>query len=126
MSDEPAAQTTSDIQPVGKPWLAPALGGVIVLSVLSAGMPLMDAPWLIGDEHVFIANNSDVTGQGRTEPFSQRLLGIFTKPHEDLYQPIPILTYAIEWQVSGGKPLVTRRTAIETTGSTRFLIHCPV
>ncbi len=112
MNEEATALATSDIPPTGKPWLAPALGGVIVVSVLSAGTPLMNAPWLLGDEHVFIVNNSDVTGQGRTERFSQRLLGIFANVHEDLYQPIPILTYAIEWRISAGDPLVTRRTDV--------------
>lgn len=92
--------------------LALALAVVIVLAVVSAGTPLMDAPWLIGDEHIFIVNNSDVNGQGRPEPLLERLLGIFTNVHEDLYQPIPILTYALEWQASAGNPLVTRRTDV--------------
>ena len=95
-----------------KGWIALALAAVIVLAVVSAGMPLMDAPWLLGDEHVFIVNNTDINGRGRTEPLLERWLGIFTSVHEDLYQPLPILSYAIEWRFSQGDPLVTRRNDV--------------
>ena len=73
---------------------------LVALTFYSGGRRL-DAPWIQGDEHMFIVHNPDVTGEGRAEPFWQRCLGIFTHVHHDLYQPIPVLTYALEWRVWG-------------------------
>jgi len=77
------------------------LGLVLAALAVYAGLPALDAPWIQGDEYVFIASNPDVTGEGRDEPTLTRWLGIFDHAHEDLYQPITILSYAIEWSLWG-------------------------
>lgn len=77
------------------------LAVLLVALTVTVGSPALDAPWILGDEHAFIVNNSDVTGADRSEPLVQRWLTIFLHTHEDLYQPIPILTYAIEWWLWG-------------------------
>ena len=86
------------------------LAAAIVLAVLVAGLPLVNAPWLPGDEHIFIVNNSAVTGAGLTpDTLGQRLALIFQfPPDEDLYQPLPILTYALQWTLTGSSALFFR------------------
>jgi tetratricopeptide (TPR) repeat protein len=88
-------------------WWRPALGLLLALVVIVAGTPRLDAPWIQGDEFVFIVNNEDVSGNANL-PWPDRIVGIFSHAHEDLYQPIPILTYAVEWSLSGGNALYTR------------------
>jgi tetratricopeptide (TPR) repeat protein len=75
------------------------LAALLVLLVCIAGLPAVDAPWLQGDEHIFIVNNPEVTGAGLSNPsLVNRLRLIFRLPPvEDLYQPLPILTYAVQW-----------------------------
>jgi tetratricopeptide (TPR) repeat protein len=80
------------------PWL---LGIVLVAAVVWVGSPALDAPWIQGDERIFIANNPDVTDWGRSEPTGFRPIDIFLHKHEDLYQPFTILTYALQWAVGG-------------------------
>lgn len=76
------------------------LGVAIVAAVYGIGGEQLDAPWIQGDEQIFIAQNADVTGaDGR--PLAARVFGLFGKLHEDLYQPIPIATYALEWALWG-------------------------
>ena len=75
-------------------WL---LGLALVAAVILVGSPALDAPWIQGDERIFIANNPDVTGLGVSEPTGFRGIDIFLHPHEDLYQPITILSYAVQW-----------------------------
>ena len=77
------------------------LGLVMAAAVIAAGRPALDAPWIQGDEYLFILDNPDVTGAGRSEPNWQRWLNIFGHVHEDLYQPVPIFTYAVEWALWG-------------------------
>ncbi len=88
-------------------WRRPALGLLLVLAVVVAGSPRLDAPWIQGDEFVFIVNNELISGEPDM-PWPARIVGIFAAPHEDLYQPIPILTYAVEWHLSEGNPLYMR------------------
>ncbi|MBN2448470.1 MAG: hypothetical protein JXO22_17215 [Phycisphaerae bacterium] len=78
-----------------------ALGVVLVALVFVSGQPSLNAPWIQGDEYYFIVNNSDVTGAGRSEPLLVRCLSIFNHKHRDLYQPVPILSYALEWRLWG-------------------------
>jgi len=80
------------------PW---SLGLLLVGALLWVGSPALDASWIQGDEHIFIVRNPDVTGAEGSEPTGLRWLDIFLHPHEDLYQPITILTYAIEWSLWG-------------------------
>ena len=78
-----------------------ALAVVLVVAAYVAGSPSLDAPWIVGDEYLFIADNSDVTGAGRREPMLWRCVQIFGHVHGDLYQPVPIFTYALEWTLWG-------------------------
>ena len=91
-----------------------ALGIALLVAVFVAGSPGLDSPWIQGDEYIFIAANPDVNPQVPGVPADRglgaRLAAIATKVHDDLYQPVPILTYAIEWSLTGGSPLSFRRT----------------
>ena len=79
-------------------WIA-ALAFPVILLFLS--LPTQDSGWLQGDERIFIANNFDVTGDaGEASPWP-RWGAILTHVHEDLYQPLPILSYAVEWWLWG-------------------------
>ncbi len=82
---------------------------VIVVAVLIAGSRGLDAPWIQGDEHIFIVNNPDVSGSGPTQPTGIRWIDIFFHTHEDLYQPITILSYAIEWRLWGADRVARMR-----------------
>ncbi|MCG3127159.1 MAG: hypothetical protein CHACPFDD_02017 [Phycisphaerae bacterium] len=84
--------------------LRAGLAVALLALVFISGAPSLDARWIQGDEQIFIVANSDVTGAGRAEPLVTRLVGIFAKRHEDLYQPIPILSYALEWAAWGDRP----------------------
>lgn len=88
--------------------LAAGLG----LAVLALGLPEIDAPWMQGDEHIFIFDNPDVNPgaapAGSARSLGMRLVGIFTTAQGDLYQPIPIASYALEWALTGGRPAGTR------------------
>ncbi len=86
------------------------LGLVLFVAPLVAGSQWLSATFLQGDEQIFIAQNPDVTGAGRPEPLAQRLLGIFTRVHQDLYQPLPIFTYALEWALAADPAASIRRT----------------
>lgn len=86
----------------------------LVGAVLLAGSTELDAPYLRGDEYEFIVNNPNVN-PGATEappprPLLARLWAILSGIHGDLYQPLPIITYALEWELFGGAPVHIRRT----------------
>ncbi|MFO0838138.1 MAG: tetratricopeptide repeat protein [Phycisphaerae bacterium] len=85
------------------------LAVLLVGSTIWIGLPSMDAPWQHGDERIFIATNPDVVGANATTGGLERLLNIFTHVHDDLYQPIPILSFAIEWAIWGEQSLNVRR-----------------
>lgn len=95
--------------PTGAAWpIRALLGAAIVAAVYGIGGERLDAPWIQGDEQIFIAQNADVTGaDGR--PLVARVFGLFGKIHEDLYQPIPIATYALEWALWGPQPVAFLR-----------------
>ncbi|MFQ5806036.1 MAG: hypothetical protein ACE5I3_06265 [Phycisphaerae bacterium] len=103
---QPAPKRAS---PAGQPlvarvsrWTLLWLPGLpLVVAVIAVGSPALDAPWIQGDEHIFIVRNSDVTGASPSEPTGVRWLDIFLHPHEDLYQPVTILSYAVEWSLWG-------------------------
>ena len=81
-------------------FLLTALGAVVILAgVFWIGSLALDSPWLQGDERIFIANNPDVTGNGPSTPTGMRAVDIFLHTHEDLYQPLTILTYWVEWNL---------------------------
>lgn len=77
------------------------LAAGLVALVLVAGSRGLDAPWMGGDEVIFIASNPDVTGEGLNAPLLDRLIAIFFRVHQDLYQPVPIASYALEWSLWG-------------------------
>jgi tetratricopeptide (TPR) repeat protein len=96
-----AVASVTPVSPVWGHLARRALAVLLLALVYVCGQPALDAPWIQGDEHRFIVNNPDVTGAGRAEPRLVRWAGIFTHYHDDLYQPIPVLTYAIEWDLWG-------------------------
>jgi tetratricopeptide (TPR) repeat protein len=100
-----------------------ALGVVLVAGVWWAGSAKLDAPWIQGDERIFIANNGDVTGAAREESLGTRLIGIFLHRHEDLYQPLPIASYAIEWELWGPQRIFfMRQTDVLLHAATGLLL----
>ncbi|MGE0479772.1 MAG: tetratricopeptide repeat protein [Phycisphaerae bacterium] len=102
-----AEPATSTATPRG---LIAGLAVVLITAVYLAGSPMLfDSPWMLGDEFIFIVNNPDVTGVGRPEAFWQRCAGIFTRAHADLYQPVPILAYALQWAAFDGDATGFRR-----------------
>jgi len=50
------------------------LGLVLVAAVIVAGSPQLDAPWILGDEFVFIVDNPDVNPASIRRPAAVRLL----------------------------------------------------
>lgn len=100
---------TSTARPDRLAWL---LGAVLVGVAWLAGTPGLRSPWTIGDEHIFIVKNPDVTGEDDPRPPLVRILGIFGHVHEDLYQPIPIVLYALLWESFGDNPGVFRATDV--------------
>ena len=120
MTDElpqPAATHVPPDAPAG-PSNAKLLGlaFALVAAVVVAGSPELDAPWLPGDEYIFIADNPDVNPGaapcGKGDPLGARLARICTTVHDDLYQPIPILAYALEWHLTAGDVTSFRRTDV--------------
>lgn len=82
-----------------------ALGALLVAAVWAGGSRLLDAPWQNGDEFMFIVRNADVTGRDNPAPWPLRIAHIFTRTHEDLYQPVPIAFYATLWALFGNSPI---------------------
>lgn len=84
------------------------LAGVVFLLLLVGwvGSPGLSSTWLQGDERIFIVNNSEVTGADGTATLPVRVARLFTHAHEDLYQPVPLATYAIQWELGGGEASV--------------------
>ena len=100
-----------------------ALGVVLVLAVFVAGLDSLDAPWLLGDEHIFIVDNAAVNGDAGA--WATRIAEIFRfPPEEDLYQPIPLLMYAVEWSVSGGDPTLIRFDDLLLHAVNALLLWC--
>ncbi len=85
-----------------------ALAALLVMAVIAAGWRTLDAPWLPGDEAIFIVTNADVSGGPGQPNLPARLGRIATTIHEDLYQPLPLMSYALEWALGGGVPWLTR------------------
>lgn len=101
MSDPQPATSSPQSRPLPGS-TAGVLGAVLLLVfIYVSGAPALDADWLQGDEQIFIAANPDVTGAGRSETLWQRVVGIFSRTHDDLYQPLTIATYAMEWSLWG-------------------------
>src|SRR5262245_42068189 len=105
MSAASATSLPADAPAKLSPVIALLLAALTVAAVWLAGSSRLDAPWMGGDEVEFIAKNSTVTADADldgtpdrdTPPLSSRVLGLFVSVQQDLYQPIPIATYAIEW-----------------------------
>ncbi|MGD8450979.1 MAG: tetratricopeptide repeat protein [Phycisphaerae bacterium] len=97
--------------PVWLPW---GLAALLVILVGLSGLPGLDSPWILGDEYIFIARNPEVNGAGLDpDGLLPRLALIFRfPPVEDLYQPLPILSYAADWRLSGGDVAAVRRTDV--------------
>ncbi len=98
-------------RPVG-PLRSVLLGLLLVAAVLVVGAPGLDAPWMLGDEYIFIVNNPLVNPSASPDAapeLATRLGRIFTNVHDDLYQPLPIATFAIEWVLGNGDATIVRR-----------------
>ncbi len=90
------------------------IGGVaLVAAALLVGCPALNSPWLVGDEYIFIVDNPDVNpaaGPLPAPPLLDRVARLFASVQEDLYQPIPLATYALEWAFRGPDAAGFRRT----------------
>lgn len=87
-----------------------AVAMILIISLL--GSPAIQAPWIQGDEFIFVVNNPDVTGADGSS-FLERVQRIFEfPPREDLYQPIPLMTYLVEWELWDGQAGPVRRTDV--------------
>lgn len=100
-ADDLTHDPTADQPPQRQTSLTILLGILLVIQVVLSGSPRLGATWIQGDERRFIANNTDVTGEGHPEPRWQQYFLLFTHYHDDLYQPLPLLTYAIEHDLWG-------------------------
>ncbi|RMF82725.1 MAG: hypothetical protein D6744_05760, partial [Planctomycetota bacterium] len=109
--DTSSTRTSDSHQPIRRRAVRLAAATALIALALITGGRRIDAPWIQGDEYMFIVHNPDVTGDGREEPFWRRCADIFTHVHNDLYQPIPILTYAIEWRIWGADSAAPMRLA---------------
>ncbi|GMU83819.1 MAG: hypothetical protein AMXMBFR47_36890 [Planctomycetota bacterium] len=78
----------------------------LLLLVGWVGSPGLGSTWLQGDERIFIVNNPEVTGADGKATLPARVARLFTHAHEDLYQPVPLATYAIQWELGGGEASV--------------------
>ncbi len=88
-----------------------ALCLLLIGAVYWCGMSALDSPWQHGDERIFIATNPDVIGGG-PQSLLERCAQIFLHVHDDLYQPIPILSFALEWAAFGDQPMQFRRNDV--------------
>lgn len=105
-------------------WLQTLLGAALVAAVVWIGSPRLEAPWLQGDERIFIANNPDVTGSNGI-PLLRRLSSLFSNLQEDLYQPVPVATYAIEWSLWGDRRIERMRlTDVLLHAMNAILVWC--
>ncbi len=90
------------------------LAALLIIFVVVVGLPGIEAPWLPGDEYVFVVRNPHVNPEADAlEPpgsLATRLWRLTTSVHEDLYQPVPMIAYALEWALSGGSAAVARMT----------------
>jgi tetratricopeptide (TPR) repeat protein len=109
----------SPARPGRVPWL---LGIVLTAVAWLAGTPGLRSPWILGDEHIFIVRNPDVTGEGDPRPNLLRIVRIFDHFHEDLYQPIPIALYAIQWASFGDNPAAFRATDVLLHAANALLV----
>jgi len=109
-----SADVPAESSPARQPWTLVGLGVILGLAVLIAGAPSLEAPWVMGDEFIFIVDNPDVTGAGLSNDSIWRRLKLIFQfpPREDLYQPLPIVTYALELALWGDAPQVARRTDV--------------
>lgn len=118
MSAGPVARIPATPAPGGRPaWrsiLGRALGAaLLVAAVWTVGSIDADVPWLPGDEYRLIVTDPDVTGAAPDAPgLATRLVRLATRVHDDLYQPLPMMSYALEWSLTGGDPASFRRTDV--------------
>lgn len=120
---------TSNLDPAGtangpRPGARVLLGLALVVAVYVVGEPDMDAPWIQGDEQALIAQNHDVTGIDDPQPVPTRWLAILTTAPEGVYQPLPLLSYALEWALwrDSERAAFIRQTDILLHGANAVLL----
>jgi len=125
-TSEAAGHVPGELSSAGRTlslWQRLGLAALLVAAVVLAGAPGLFAPWLPGDEFIFIVNNPAVTAPlaGHASPWHY-LSWLFTHTHDDLYQPIPILTYAIGWAIWPNSATAVRITDVAIHAANALLL----
>jgi len=78
-------------------WEAFGLALAVVLALVAMG-PSVRSDFLPGDDDYFVRNFTLVS-----KPSLANLMRLFTVVHRDLYQPVPMLSFAIDTAIFGGR-----------------------
>lgn len=95
----PASRDSSALDPSGSGdsagrRRAPALLGVAALALIM-GLPTLRGGFVGGDDYQLVLNHVLVS-----RPSLDHAVKLFTIPHRDLYQPVPLLTFSAEFAVA--------------------------
>lgn len=85
--ESPNSQTPC---PRRRPWIGPVV--LVAGAALVMGLPTVRGGFVGGDDHRLVLNHVFVN-----HPSPSHAVKLFATPHRDLYQPLPLLTYQIEF-----------------------------
>ncbi len=80
-------------------WLV--IPGLVVLTALLMGLPTLRGTFVGGDDHRLVLNHVYVN-----HPSFEHAIDLFRIVHRDLYQPIPLLSFQMEFSVAGAMGLL--------------------
>ena len=75
------------------PWLAPA--AIVAVAAVAMGLPTLGGSFVGGDDHRLVLNHVLVN-----HPSLAHAAELFTIVHRDLYQPLPLLSFSVEFAVA--------------------------